>query len=233
MATPAIREVLTGTAYDGSTSTVTITTDGAQVGDLLVLFYGTDYTSSALADHVTPTGTAGTWTRRTAAVARTAQMPILSVWTRPVTVTGTQVTITSAGNDAGVYAHLYALAGADTTSPVTGGLASIVTTPTTTWAAPSVTVNSGDLLLCGWQSQYENVTAPTVPTPAMSDPITTVNNDSAGALRTARQTITAGGASGTRVATGPSDTYAAASIAVKGVGGAVGPEPARMFLAYG
>lgn len=211
-----IRRVETGTDYSGANSSVTVTVP-AEVGDLLVLFYGTDYTSSGLNDHTTPTG-GGTWTRRTPVIARTYQMPNISVWTRPVTASGNQVTVVSNGNDAGVYAQVYVISGHDMDDPVVDADSVIVTSASASWVAPAVDGADGGLLLCGWQSQYPNTTAPTIPG-SMSDAVSTVNNDAEGVLCSAREVLDADGDTGTRTATGQNDQYAAASIVIRATTG--------------
>ena len=67
----------------------------------------------------------------------------------------------------------------------------------------------------------------------MNTPVTTVNEDGEGVLRTAQQVIAGAGATGTRVATGPSDQYAASSVTIKGViAGGPTVEPGRFLLTY-
>lgn len=215
VATLVVREVVSGSNYAGTSSSITVNTTQAQVGDLLVLVCGTDYTPSTPIDHAAPTGTGGSWTRRTPTPTLSNNDANCSIWTRPVTQTTNSATFTSNGNDAGAYAHLYVIAGHDTSSPVDGAATTVVPTAAgTSWAAPSVTGSSGGLLICGWQTQFQQLTAPTLPG-SMTDPITTSNASAQGVMRTGREILASSGATGTRTATGPNDRYATASIAIR------------------
>lgn len=216
MGTPVVRELVAGSNYTSTTSSVTITTgSGTAVGDWLVVFHGIDYAFSA-GDLPTPTGTTGTWTARTTPTQGGGNTTgaHLVVWTRAVTVGGAQsVTLGINGSDSGVHGHVYVLTNL-AASPFVAAASVLAPASATACDAPSVTSSAGDLLLCGWQTNYPQSTAVTIPG-SMSNGTNSPTADAA-VLTTARE-VAAGGATGTRTATQPSAAnYSAASITIAG-----------------
>lgn len=218
MGTPVVREVVTGSAYSGTTSTVTINTgSGTAVGDWLVVFHAIDY-AAASGDLPTPTGTAGTWTARTTATqtgANTTGAHVV-VWTRAVTVGGAQsVTLGINGSDTGVHGHVYVLTNL-AASPFVAAASSIGPASATAAVAPAVTANTGDLLLCAWQANYQGQqTAWTIPG-SMSNATSSPVADQA-IQTSAREVLAATGSTGTRTATqGTAANYSSATVAIAG-----------------
>lgn len=231
-----VREVVSGSAYAGTTSSKTVTTGSATaVGDLLVAVVGADYVNNGAA-LPTPTGTAGTWSPRTVITndSNLAGRAALGIFTRPVTVAGAQ-TVTAALaaiGDTAVFLAVYVVADPDPTTPVLGGSSVYGDGTGTTSVAPAVTGDVGAVLLCGWQSTYNTGTTAanggyTPPVPPMTGAFTTPVADGA-TLDSAREALSAAGSTGTRAAPRRHSTtrsWRAAAIAIAGVAAGGGTPP--------
>lgn len=225
-----VRETIPFSGYTAGAGNSTATANtgaGTQVGDMLVLFDGSDYATTS-GDDPAPTGTAGTWDNGGFPLRPgTTNKPLLNTWTRMVTVAGAQaVTITGGPADTGVHGVLYVLSGASLAVIDRDVAASAANT--SVWSAPSVTGDVDDLLLCGWQGAYNANTAPVIPG-SMSNILTTPVAD-ASVLTSAREVLAAAGLTGVRTAT-PSTAraYAGASIVVRS--GGAGAPPAAFWVA--
>lgn len=213
-----MREVVTGSNYTSTTSLVTINTGaGTAVGDWLVVFHGIDYAFST-GDLPTPTGTAGTWTARTTPTQGGGNTTgaHLVVWTRAVTVGGAQsVTLGINGSDSGVHGHVYVLTNL-AASPFVAAASVLAPVSATAGAAPAVTANTGDLLLCAWQANYQGQQTTWAIPGSMSNATDSPAADQA-IQTSAREVLAATGSTGTRTATqGTAANYSAASIAIAG-----------------
>lgn len=209
--TPSVREEIHN-SVSGGTSVTCTTGAGTAVGDVLYCFHACDW--GTLAAMTTPTGTAGTWTPETSADIGTNAIH-QKLWSRTVTVGGVQtVTVPGQGLSEENYAHVYVVSGVGTINDGANGTTSGTGTSAT---APSVSpTGSNNLLLCTWHSSSSvvNFTAPGGMT-------NLVEEETAGftTYATARQVLSASGATGTRVATSSvsQTTYTGLSIAIKGV----------------
>ncbi len=213
-ATPVVREVVQASAAG---SDVTVTTGaGTQVDDVLYCIHGCDF--GTVAGMTTPTGTAGTWAEETSADLGTNSIH-MKVWSRTVTSGGAQtVTVPHQGLGEENFQFCYVVTGVGV---VNDGAAGATSGSGTAATAPSVSpTGSDDLLLCAWLSANNvvNFTAPGGMTNLLEE-------ETAGAvtLATARQVLSASGATGTRVATAniTCSGFTGVSIAVKGA--ATGP----------
>lgn len=210
MATPTVREVVQNSA---SGAGVTVTTGaGTQVGDYLVCIHGCDY--GTLAGMTTPTGTSGIWTTQASADLG-ANTIHTKLWTRSVTVAGAQtVTVPDQGFGEENFQFTYVVAGVSTPD----GAAGITDGAGVSATAPSVSpTGTDDLLLCAWFSA-SNVVTYTAPA-GMTN---LLEEETAGfsTLGTARQVLSASGATGTRVATSAPACagFTGVSLALKGAG---------------
>lgn len=199
----SVREVVSANA-SGSWATTT-TGAGTVAGDLLVCFYGCDF--YLLSDMGNISGTAGTWKLETTADAG-SNLPHVKVLTRRVTVAGAQTVTVPQVSDAEVYNFTYVIQNGAV--DVAAGNAS--STATTSPVAPSLTtVDPIELLLCAWQIFAQvNFTAPSGMTNMLE------SDNAFATMGSARQDLTTAGSTGTKTATiTTSQSYAAASIAVK------------------
>lgn len=223
MATPTVREVVQNSVGGG---VVTVTTGaGTQVGDVLCCIHGCDY--GTLAGMTTPTGTAGTWTEQANADlgANTIHM---KAWTRTVTAGGAQtVTVPDQGFGEENFQFTYVLAGVTSID----GAAGTTSASGTNADAPSVSpTGADDLLICAWftANNVVNFTFPGTMTNGLEE-------ETAGfvTLATAREVLTAAGATGTRTAvSSPACSgFTGVSLAFKGSAAAAGaslpPSPYR------
>jgi hypothetical protein len=131
--------------------TVTLTTPaGTAVDDLLVAVHQTAFRASS--DLVSPSGTAGTWTQITTAIATGTGTVMLRAWYRPVTAGGAQtVTMAPPGSSNTNALGIYTLRGADLVTVVDGTPANnIGTTGTSHPVGPITTTMSDSLLIGGW-----------------------------------------------------------------------------------
>lgn len=131
--------------------TVTLNTPaGTAVNDLLVAVHQTAFRASS--DLVSPSGTAGTWTQITTAIATGSGTVMLRAWWRPVTAGGAQtVTMAPPGSSNTNALGIYTLRGADIVNPVDGTPANnIGTSGTSHPVGPISTVQADSLLIGGW-----------------------------------------------------------------------------------
>ncbi|TMR11747.1 hypothetical protein ETD86_34835 [Nonomuraea turkmeniaca] len=212
MATPTIVEVLSD-SDSGAAASVT-TGAGTQVGDLLVAAFGNNYFDGA--GMAAPTGTAGTWTQKAYGDAgiNTAH---LRLYTREVTSGGAQTVTVSPVSSEEVYLFVHVLRG---WSAVDDAQSNASATQTTSPVAPSATATGvDDLLLCFWQTGAPHGGPTFTAAPSGMTDLQQVA-DPAGPfsrLGTARQTLAASGATGTRTATiNSASQYAACSIVIAG-----------------
>lgn len=218
MGTPTVRELVTASNYTSTTSSATaVTGAGTLAADWLIAFHGVDY-SAASGDIPTPTGSAGTWTSRTTPTQTGGNTTgaHLTIWTRPVGGAGGAQTVTVGinGSDSGVHLSVYVLSNL-AASPFVDAASTLAPASATSAVAPSINGNAGDLLLCGWQSNYPRTDAFTIPG-SMSVATSTPVAD-ASIMTTGREVLASGGATGTRTATQPTAAnYASASITIAG-----------------
>lgn len=141
----AIREVLS--ADNSGAATITLNSGvGTQVDDLIVAFHTNNFFTAA--GMVAPTGTAGTWTLRETADFGTNNSHI-KVWTRPVTVAGTQTTTVAPVSNEEFALTVFVLSGVDLITPVDTSANSTQPTGLTAHNAPSITTTvSNTLLTC-------------------------------------------------------------------------------------
>lgn len=216
MATPAVREILSGF---GNGASVSRTTGAATaVNDLLICFHGCDSGTNNLAIMTTPTGTAGTWTEVIAVqTINSEQDAKMKIWIRRVTVAGGQV-VTLGAQEFGVHMALYVLDGLTlSAAPVDGIASNFSTSLTTSHVAPSVSpVGNDNLLICASHKDFYAFGNGTYSPPAgMVEQTETSSSNSM--MGTATQTLGASGATGTRTFTSSTSIqYAATSIAFLG-----------------
>jgi hypothetical protein len=202
----SVREHLEGATL--SSGTITLTTGaGTQSGDLLLLLHMTAFYGAA--DMSTPSG-GGTWTGPIA-VARndSSNSPHIKAWWRPVTAGGAQtVNVNHAQADPPHHGHLLVLAGADTTTPVTGS-GVLDNGFGTAQTAPSVTGAADGLLMTGYVSDdVVTYTAPAGMTGFQS-------SNGFSVAYGAYELLAAGGATGVRTATSSAaKTHTAISVAI-------------------
>lgn len=217
MATPTVREVVQNSVSGG---VVTVTTGaGTQVGDVLCTIHGCDW--GTLAGMTTPTGTAGTWTEQASADLGTNTIH-MKAWTRSVTTGGAQtVTVPDQGFGEENFQFTYVIAGVTSID----GAAGTTSASGNNADAPSVSpTGADDLLICSWftANNVVNFTAPGGMTNLLEE-------ETAGfvTLGTAREVLTAAGATGTRVAvSSPACSgFTGVSIAFKGAAAAGGTAP--------
>jgi hypothetical protein len=214
MATPTVREVVQN-SVGGGVVTV-ITGAGTQVGDVLCTIHGCDY--GTLAGMTTPTGTAGTWTEQANADLGTNTIH-MKAWTRTVTTGGAQtVTVPDQGFGEENFQFTYVLAGVSVIDGVNGATSASGINAD----APSVSpTGADDLLICAWftANNVVNFTAPGSMTNLLEE-------ETAGfvTLGTAREVLTAAGATGTRTAvSSPACSgFTGVSLAFKGAAAAAG-----------
>jgi hypothetical protein len=205
---------------------VTATTGaGTQVGDYLVCVHGCDY--GTLAGMVTPTGTAGTWVEEASADLGVNTIH-MKMWSRAVSVGGAQtVTVADQGFGEENFQFTYVVAGVDTVAD--GGAAGVTSGTGSAATAPSVApTGADDLLICAWftANNVVNFTAPGGMT-------NLIEEETAGfvTLATAREVLTASGATGTRIATSAPacSGFTGVSIALKGAAAATGKASPRLY----
>jgi hypothetical protein len=209
VATPTVREVLSGS--QSGTGTITINTGaGTSIGDVLVCFYGANFYT--VGDMGTPSGTSGTWTLQ-ATGDQGSNEAHLKLFTRTVTAGGSQTVTVPPAIDCETFAIVYVIAGA---SSEQDGAAGNQGAASTSHIAPSVSpVGSDDLLLCGAQAGPATTVTFTYPG-SMTNGLTENAAGSAG-MGSARQNLSSSGATGTRTFTcSASRTFATASIALAG-----------------
>lgn len=226
MATPTIREVVSAVATGGASATVN-TGAGTAVDDTLVCFAGNDWSTAS--GYGPPTGTAGTWTLK-ATGDNGSNTAHLKVYTRPVTVAGTQtVTVAPSVDGEEAFNTTFVLVGADLTDPSDGAAGGNGTTGTSSQVAPAVSPSTADaLLLCGVQADSTASSAAAYTPPAGMTEQSDLADGTFSAGSTASLVLTASGSTGTKTFTlAPNATpYASASIAVKGAAAAAGtPRP--------
>jgi hypothetical protein len=213
---PTVREYLDNST-DGPSFNL-ITGSSTAVDDVLVVFHAAD--AGAASAMTTPTGTAGTWTQVELADLGTGNTH-LKLWTRPVTAGGAQtVTIPSNTGDNG--AMLYVIAGADPASPIDGSANTTGTASTSHIAASVSPASTAALLLATVASEVLTSSSYS----AVSGGMTNLTEEDVSALGvfftlgTARQNLSASGATGTRTFTyGASKAFAAITVAIKPSGG--------------
>lgn len=217
MATPDVVEVLSDSQSNANASVATGA--GTQVGDLLVAAFGNNYFDGA--GMAAPTGTAGTWTSEAYGDAgvNTAH---LRLYTREVTSGGAQTVTISPVSSEEVYLFVYVLRN---WSVVDDAQSNASASQTTNPVAPSATAaGADDLLLCFWQTGAPHGGPTFTGAPSgMTDLLQVA--DPAGPfsrLATARQTLSASGATGSRTTTISASTqYAACSIVIAGASSGV------------
>lgn len=211
MATPGIREVLSG----ANTGTILLTTGaGTDATDILICIHGTDF---RLASSMT-TPTPGTWTLETTADDGENHAHI-KVWSRVVGgVGGPQaVTTNDPGGSTGCHQHLYVISGADTSAYSDGaGNSNGGGSANNSQAAPSVSpAGADDLLICAAQDfNSGDYTAPG----GMTEQAET--DGAFSTMSSATLALAASGATGTKTFTfNNSANYATISMAIKAVAG--------------
>ncbi|TMS00162.1 hypothetical protein [Nonomuraea basaltis] len=220
MATPIVREVLQNSVGGGPVTVVTGV--GTQVDDVLCTIHGCDY--GTLAGMTTPTGTSGTWAEDAFADLGVNTIH-LKLWTRPVTVSGPQtVTVPDQGFGEENFQFTYVVAGVAAVGGIDGA-AGATDGAGTSATAPSVPpTGTDDLLIAAWFSANNvvNFSFPAGMTNGLEE-------ETAGfvTLATAREVLTASGATGTRVATASVSCsgFTGVSIALKGAATAAGAGP--------
>ena len=227
MANPTIRQVVTATA---SAAAATATTGvGTAVNDELVVFAGNDWYTAITG---APTGSAGTWTLQATGDNGTNNAHI-KIWTRPVTVGGSNTVTVTPTSDEEVYITAYVLIGADNVTPNDGAAVASNGASATAQVAPAVSPSTTDaLLLCGVQTASG---APTY-TPPSGMTEQSDFHDVFCSQSTASQVLSASGSTGTKTFTASTAApWATASIAIKGAsgGGATVAAPLPMMFAPG
>ena len=207
-----VREYLaTGTV---ATSVSVTTGTGTQAGDVLVAFVSIDNGTST--DLVAPTGTAGTWTQATSLGYGSANIGV-ACWSRPVTVGGAQTVTASGPASSGLGLRCYVLIGAATSTPVDVAASGFSTSAVTPHVVPTVTATGDDDLLLGIVvadcRSGGNITY-TPPTGMVADAAQNVSTFST--VASARQALTAAGATGTRTFTASAARpYLSLAVAVR------------------
>jgi hypothetical protein len=204
-----------------TSSSISVTTPAASVGDLLVIILSNDYYD--LADmsltSITPTATATEMTSFGSDGGAGSQ-PNIKGWWAPVVSAGAVTVIADTGHsDEEKVLAVYLLSGADTTSPVDDSTSIGAIASGTDLSAPSVSpATATALLICHLQT--DGITA--APGSTLTPPGTMSNayNLTDGTFMRAigaSQLLSASGATGTRTWTGTRAgvNYTAASVAIK------------------
>lgn len=211
MATPTIREVVSGGAVDD----VTVATGaGTTSGDLLVIIHGMDWDTAA--QMTAPTVPAGVGVPQLQATGdHGTNSPHIKMWTAAVTSNGAKsISSNGVAGDSQVL-HVYVLAGANATPEDAAGSSG---DNETTHLAPSVSADTSDGLMI---SAVMSFTGGAYSTAVMTE---RADTDVSGNCRMASASLvlSATGATGTKAFTKGAPTaseYASASIIIGGAGG--------------
>lgn len=237
MTTPAIRQIVVASA-SGANATASLGSSTA-VGDLLIVWHGSDFDTAANMPTPTFSQTVSSLTLQTTGD-QGANTNHLKVWTAGVTVGGAQTTTTGpTGSGEEIYNVTYAIDGSTVNladfvdgTPAGGSGA----TGTTSFVAPSVTgvTTSDALLLCGVAQGFTGPSTYTPPT-GMTEDTDFINGAGFQSGSTAEQVLTSSGATGTRTFTFGGGTsnggYASASIVIKGAAASTFIAPPPLVIA--
>jgi hypothetical protein len=225
MATPGVRQVVVATASGGNA--VASLGAGTSIGDLLLIWHGSNFNTAANMPNPTTSQTVSNQTLQATGDGG-SNANHLKVWSAGVTVAGVQTTTTAptpSGEE--IYNVSYVLSGVSLAAFLDGTPAGgSGATGSTSFVAPSVTgvATSDALLLAGVAQGAINAVSGYTPPAGMTE-----DSDFANAGfqsgSTANQILTASGATGTRTFTFGGGTgnggYASASIVIQGAAVAV------------